>query len=116
MSVPTVTVYIEDGHAHIINKRGHGTIPAAEVAALFTRADRAPSEFARWEDGRLYHRDNLRSALTLLERADRCQFADQHTSCDELAGTHADGTPMTDLRDHPVCARHLPDDDSGALT
>ena len=85
MSVPTVTVYIEDGHAHIITATGHGAIPAHEVAALFTRADRAPSEFARWEDGRLYHRDNLRSALTLLEHADACTYQDQYVACDELA-------------------------------
>lgn len=85
MSVPTVTVYIEDGHAHIITATGHGAIPAHEVAALFTRADRAPSEFARWEDGRLYHRDNLRSALTLLEHAGTCTFAHEHFSCDAPA-------------------------------
>lgn len=46
--------------------------------------------------------------------SDRCQFSDQYVSCDGLAGTHSDGTPMTDLRDRPVCARHLPDDDKDA--
>ena len=84
MSVPTVTVYIEDGHAHIINATGHGVIPGDEVARLHRLADNAPSEFARYQ-GRLYHRDNLRSALTLLEREDRCTYADQYMACDELA-------------------------------
>jgi hypothetical protein len=95
----TVQVYIEHGHAHIVNATGHGTIPAAEVRDLFTRADNSDSEMARYM-GRLYHRDNLRSALTLLDHQPGCSYSDQYVSCDELA-TDDPANPRPRCHLHP---------------
>ena len=102
-----------EGHAvHLPDVNGFpATIPARVLHLVAHAANVVDSGRATF-GLRTFDRDVLIGARDLLDnRADRCTFADQYTACDELAGTHADGSPMTDLRDHPVCEKHAPDDD-----
>ena len=101
-----VEVYVEGETVHVRDHNGPGTIPARVIHVLSTTASHSPFEGAAWS-GRWYGRDLLASARDLLDQRETCTFADQHTSCDELATT-------TGLHDRRVCDTHAPDDDKDA--
>ena len=106
-----MSTYIDGATVHLDDIDGHpATIPARHLHVAARYAENNDAGVAQY-GLHVFDRDVLIGARDLLDnRADRCTYSDQYTACDELAGTHADGTPMADLRDHPVCARHLPDD------
>ena len=101
-----VEVYVEGETVHVRDHNGPGTIPARVVHLLAHTATQRGRGEAKWS-GRMYGRDLLTTARDLVDQREACTFADQHTSCDELATT-------TDLHDRRVCDRHAPDDDKDA--
>ena len=109
-----MSTYIDGATVHLDDIDGHpATIPARHLHVAARYAENNDAGVAQY-GLHVFDRDALIGARDLLDNADRCTYSDQYVACDELAGVHADGTPMTDLRDRPVCGRHLPDDDKDA--